>query len=409
MSAFVRWLYPQGARSRIPTIAVTGTNGKTTTSRMIARVMQTENFHTGFACTDGIYINEKLREAGDRAGSGGHHRLFESREVDLGVLETARGALAHSGFMFDWCNVSVCLNVTADHLGQHGIETLDQMAELKRSVLESARDAVVLNADDGYCVGMLPFLSAPRVCLVSMQSAICELVKIPGNTSCFSVLESIDATDWLVLYDGEERLPVMEAGQIPATFGGLAKFNVCNALHAVAACYLMGANLDTIRDALGGFGMSFESTPGRLNFYHGHPFTVIMDYAHNVDGISKLCAFVDELQCSGRKLLMYQARGDVEDVWIKRFAAGPAQHFDHYVCRTHPKYTGPDDQKVLALMKQALMESGVQENQITTTTDTAFAVETMLKMAQKGDLLVFAPGAGQRQDTWHQIISFESG
>jgi cyanophycin synthetase len=156
------------------------------------------------------------------------------------------------------------------------------------------------------------------------------------------------------------------------------------------------------------FNMSFENTPGRLNFYDGHPFRVIMDFAHNADGVSKLSAFVDQLKINGRKLLMFQVRGDIKDKYVKFVATAAARHFDHYVCRTHPVYTGPDEQKVLALMKGALLEAGVKENQITTTTDPAFAVKTMLQMGEKGDLLVFAPGSGQRVDTWNQITSFIS-
>ena len=409
MSGLVQWLFPEKASSRIPTVAVTGTNGKTTTCRMITNIMQAGHFHTGFACTDGIYINNKLAETGDQAGRGGHHRVFESREVNLGILETARGALAHSGFMFDWCNVSVCLNVTEDHLGEYGIETVDQMAELKRSVLESARDGAVLFADDERCIGMLPFLVTPRICLVSMQSGVKELAKIQGNKACFSVLESNDGSEWLVLYDSDQRMPVIEVEQIPATFGGATRFNVCNALHAIAASYLMGMSIETIKEGLHTFSMSFENTPGRLNFYDKHPFTVIMDYAHNMDGISQLSAFVDRLNVSGRKLLMFQVRGDVEDGYIKRMAAAAAGHFDHYVGRTHPVYTGPDEQKVLALIREALLETGVEEHQISTTANPSFAVETMLKMGKKGDLLVFTPGSKQRLDTWRQITSFESG
>ncbi len=409
MSGLVQWLYPPGVKSRIPTVAVTGTNGKTTTSRMITNIMQTGGFHTGLACTDGIYINEKLIEVGDLAGRGGHHKVFESGEVDFAVLETARGALAHSGFVFDWCNVSVCLNVTVDHLGEFGIETVEQMAELKCSVLKSAREAVVLNADDEHCLGMLPFLLVPKMCLVSMQSGVEELTKIPGNTACFSILERVSGSDWLVLYDGGKRMPVIEAKQLPATFGGLARFNICNALHAIAACYLMGMDLEIVKQGISTFCMSFENTPGRLNFYDEHPFRVIMDYAHNVAGISKLSEFVDQLEISGSKFLMFQVRGDVEDEYIEQFAAAAAGHFDHYVCRSHPVYTGPDEQKVLKLIKGSLLERGVSEHQITTTTNPAFAVDTMLRMGGKGDLLVFAPGTGQRLDTWSQITSFESG
>ena len=123
---------------------------------MITKIMQTAQYTTGLACSDGIYIDGELTEAGDLSGAGGHHRVFESNDVTMGVLETARGALVNSGFMFDWCNVAVCLNVTVDHLGRSGVDTLEQMAELKRSVLERARDGVVLFADDEYCFGMPP-------------------------------------------------------------------------------------------------------------------------------------------------------------------------------------------------------------------------------------------------------------
>jgi cyanophycin synthetase len=408
MTGFLRWLYPEGTRSRIPLVAITGTNGKTTTCRMVANIMQAGGFHTGLACTDGIYIEGKLVESGDRSGSAGHHIVFESRNVNLGILETARGALAHSGIMFDWCNVSICLNVTKDHLGEYGVDTIDQMADLKRTVLEAARNAVVLNADDELCIGMLPFLSTPGICLVSIKSGVEKLAHIPGGATVFSVLEDIGGSDWLVLYDNGRRMPVIEAAQIPATYGGLATFNISNALHAIAACYLMGMDLETVKSGIRNFNMSFENTPGRLNFYDKHPFRVVMDFAHNTGSFGELCAFVNRLKISGRKLLMFQVRGDIEDKFITEIASVPAGYFDHYVCRTHPVYTGLDEEKVLALVKDALLDSGVADDQITTTTDPVFAVETMLQMGRKGDLLVFAPGSGQREDTWNQILHFEA-
>jgi hypothetical protein len=130
MAGFVRWLFPEGKKSRVPIVAITGTNGKTTTSRMITGIAQSALFNPGLACSDGVYINGQLMEAGDLAGAGGHHKLLESREVNLCIFETARGGLAHSGLMFDWCDVAVCLNVTEDHLGEFGIETVEEMAVL---------------------------------------------------------------------------------------------------------------------------------------------------------------------------------------------------------------------------------------------------------------------------------------
>ena len=408
MSAFVKWLFPDGAASRIPLVSVTGTNGKTTTCRMITKIMQTAQYKTGLACSDGVYINGELTEAGDKSGAGGHHRIIESRDVNLGVLETARGALAHSGFVFDWCNVAVCLNVTIDHLGSYGVDTLEQMAELKRSVMVRARDGIVLFADDEHCLGMLPGLTAPRICLVSMALPVEELRSISKAASCFSVLEKIDGSDSLVLYDGNHRTAVVTVNDVPATFAGKASFNTSNALHALGACYLMDVDIPTIRAGLRSYEINYETTPGRLNFYDEHPFTVLLDYAHNADGFSKLSAFVDQLEVKGKKVVMMQARADYGDDFVLQLATAAAGHFDHYVCRSHPIYTGPDPLRITALMKGALMNSGVEESQVTTTTDPEFAIDTMLQMGSEGDLLVFTPGVGQREETWKRIVSFPS-
>ena len=405
----IDWLFPEKSCVRMPTIAITGTNGKTTTSRMINHVLMNAGRKPGMVCTDGVFLNGRQVDSGDLSGFTGHLQVLTSKSVDVAVLETHHRGIIHHGFAFEWCDIAVCLNVTEDHLGMDNIESVEQMAAVKQALLERARKAVVVNADDPYCLAMIDSVTAEKICLVSMNLGWEALSARVGNRlSCFCVLESVSGEEWLVIHDQGHRLPVMAADQIPATFDGLARFNVSNAMHAVAASYLAGIDLETVKAAMQIFSMSFENTPGRLNFFDGHPFRVIMDFAHNADGVSKLSAFVDQLKISGRKLLMFQVRGDIEDEYIKRVAAAAARHFDHYVCRTHPVYTGPDEQKVLVLVKGALLEAGVDEHRITTTTDPAFAVETMLQMGKKGDLLVFATGSGQRVDTWNQIISFGS-
>jgi len=392
MTELVRWLYPEGARSRIPTVAITGTNGKTTTSRMITNIMQTGGFRTGLACSDGVYINETRSEAGDLSGIRGHHRVFESPEVNLGVLETSRGALAHGGLAFDWCNVSVCTNVTEDHLGEYGIETVAQMAELKRSVLESAKDAVVLNADDAHCIDMLPFLSAARVCLVSMQSGVEELVMIDGNKNCFSVLEQIGETDWLVLYDGGQRMPIIEVGQIPATFDGTARFNVSNSMHAIAATYLLGIDIESLRTALGNFIVSQSLTPGRLNFFDDLPFRIILDFAHNPDGVRRICEFVDQQNATGRKLIAFSGGSKRTDAQNKRTAQAVAGHFDYYFCKDYEPSKPPKDRFTGPQMQQDLIEEGVPRE---VTTVLTFGKEVVFKIfdaCEPGDLLLFLVG-----------------
>ena len=170
----------------------------------------------------------------------------------------------------------------------------------------------------------------------------------------------------------------------------------------------MGVDIETIRTGLRNYLINYESAPGRLNFYQEHPFTVILDYAHNADGFTKLGAFVDQLEVKGKKVVMMQARGDYGDDFVLQLATAAAGHFDHYVCRSHPIYTGRDPLRVTALMKAALLNSGVEESQVTTTTDAEFALETMLQMGSEGDLLVFTPGVGQREETWERIISFHT-
>jgi len=418
---FVRWLYPPEAACRIPLAAVTGTNGKTTTSRMIARIARAAGFRPGMASTSGVYINEVLQHKGDLAGSGGHHFLFESRSINLGVLETARGALAHSGFMFDWCDVAVCLNVTedGDHIGEYGIETLEQMTALKRSVLERARHAVVLNADYTTCRDMLPFAAGVNVYLASVETGVAEIRDLTGAPSFACVLEEDDDQEWIIFYvpDGT-RQPIMPVTAIPATLEGTARFNISNAQHAVCACHALGLGFDAIRQGLSSFEASFENTPGRLNIYRELPFTVVMDYAHNVDGFEKLFEFTDQMEVPGRRILLLDAGTEWEhrkvpldaDVAIPGvivdFARAPVGHFDHFVCHVDPSVHHSNPAEALALTKAALMDAGVTEEQITMVAENEVGEIQALRMARSGDLVVLTMATDDVDKVWQEIVSF---
>ncbi|NOR20174.1 MAG: hypothetical protein GQ538_08830 [Xanthomonadales bacterium] len=409
VEALLGWLFPGNGSARIPIIAVTGTNGKTTTTRMISHVMMAAGHKPGMVCTDGIYSNGRRVSNYDAGSLFGHADLLTLRGIDVAVLESHHRGILIRGFTFNWCDVAVCLNVTDDHLDEANIRSVKEMAVVKRALLERARYAAILNADDEQCLKMLDYMVADKVCLVSMLSSKDNLSahRSKGHL-CFCVLESVDGHDWVVIYD-RVRLPVMPVTSMPASFDGLALFNVSNAMHAIAASYMVGVNLKDIRSGMGDFNMSFETTPGRLNFYDGHPFRVLMDYAHNTDGMRQLSKFVGQLEVRGKKILMLQARGDIETKYVKGIATAAAGDYDHFVCRAHPLYPGTDKHRTPAVLKDTLMKAGVGEHQITVTTNPIFAVDTMLKMGTKGDLLVFTPGSGQpRLDNWKQIISFKS-
>jgi UDP-N-acetylmuramyl tripeptide synthase len=405
---FVRWLYPPGAQNRIPLGAVTGTNGKTTTSRMITRIMRMAGFSPGMASTSGVYLNETLHKQGDQAGCGGHHILFESREIDMGVLETARGAVANGGFMYDWSDVAVCLNVTHDHIGEYDIDTVEEMVTLKRSVMERARQAVVLNADYSTTRSMLPFSTAISVYLASVESEERVIREFAGESSFACVLEEEDGKEWITLYEPDGfRSAVIPVAAIPATLNGAARFNISNAQHAICACHALGVELEVIRQGLATFEASFENTPGRLNIYQELPFTVIFDFAHNLDGMAKLCAFTDQMEVPGRRILLCSLAGNRTDHEIAQFTRMAMKHFDHFACRSYGKPGGRKPGEVPALMMSTLLEAGVTEDCITLVKNPEDGAHQALDIARPGDMVVLSPAANEIATMWQEIVSFE--
>ena len=404
--AFIAWLFPPGARARVPLIAVTGTNGKTTTSRMVAAVLMQAGYATGLACTDGVYVNGALVASGDSAGVGGHERLLEHPGISAAVLETARGGVLTLGIAYDRCDVALCLNVTPDHLGDRGVDSLEQMAQIKRRVLERASAGVVLNADDPLCLAMAPFPDARRLCLVSMQRPARELAADGAGADCLAVLERIDGAEWLVIHEGGTRLPLMDVAQVPATFEGLVRYNVANALHAAAACHLAGIDHAAIRQGLAGFRMSSDTTPGRLNFFEGLPFRLLLDYAHNPDGVARLCEFVDRIPVTGRKILVFSAPGHNTVPVIAGNERSAAGHFDHYVCFNYQRNVSKGQEDVPRVLADTLRAHGVDSGCIEIESLEMDALEKIFRLARPGDFVVFLSGVSNRPAVRERITAF---
>jgi cyanophycin synthetase len=322
-------------------------------------------------------------------------------------METARGGMIRSGLGYRRCNVAACLNVSSDHLGLRGVDTLEQLAVIKRVPIEIAKDAAVLNADDPLCLQMADYTEAERVCYVTMNPSH-ALVKqhIRAGGEAF-VLEQALNGHMIAIYDGETHTPLLWTHLIPATIEGRAMHNVQNAMFAAALAYNMGISLEDIRHGLRTFDSTFFQAPGRMNIYDEHPFKVILDYAHNAAAVKAICDLVDRFDVEGRKIVVLAAPGDRRDEDIRDIAEIAAGHFDHYICRRDDNTRGRDGDEVPTMLKDKLLEKDIPIDAIEVIPDEQEATRRALEMADTGDLVLILGDNVKR--TWKQIIYFNSG
>src|SRR4051812_31822622 len=397
-------LFPPGTPSRIPIAAITGTNGKTTTARMLAHIQKLAGHHVGLTSTDGVYIDGQRTVPGDMTGPLATRMVLSDPSVDLAVLEIARGGLLRSGMGVRHCDVGAVLNVKADHLGLRGIGTLGQLAEVKRIVVEVARDTAILNADDPLCLKMADYTEATHLCYVTMDPThelVGEHIKAGGRGV---VLESGIKGEMITLYDHGAHIPLLWTHLIPATMEGRAMHNVQNAMFAAAMAFSMGLKLEDIRHGLRTFDTTFFQAPGRMNIYDEHPFKVILDYGHNAAAVEAMCDLVERLDVAGRRICGVSAPGDrrPEDIAeVGRIAAG---HFDHYICRRDDQLRGRKPDEIPELLRKALTSNGVPADQIEIMPEEPLAVHAALQRAGPGDLVLIFGDAITR--TWKQVIQF---
>ena len=402
-------LFPPGSPARVPIAIVTGTNGKTTTTRMIAHVLQMAAVVPGMTSTDGVFIDGRLTVKGDMTGPVGAQTVLRDRAVEAAVLEVARGGMVRAGLGVRRCDVAACLNVTSDHLGLGGIDTLDQLAEIKRIPIEVATDTVVLNADDPRVLAMAEHADADHICYVTMDAEhalVREHVREGGRAV---VLERGVAGEMITVHDGGRHLPLVWTHLIPATLEGKAVHNVQNAMFAAGVVYALGngpldLTLDQIRHGLQTFSTSFYEAPGRLNVFDGHPFRVILDYAHNPAAIAVMSQLVDRMEVQGRRLLTIAAPGDRRDEDVRAMARAAAGHFDRYVCKRDDRLRGRGETEVPEMLRAALLDAGVDAGAVDVVPDEAEAVDHTLALARPGDLVVVLGDKIER--CWDQIVHF---
>lgn len=397
-------LFPPGNPSRIPIATITGTNGKTTTARMLAHIFKLAGHHVGLTTTDGVYIDGQRTAEGDMTGPFAARMVLRDPSVDVAVLETARGGLLRSGLGYRWCDVGACLNITADHLGLRGVDNLDQLAEVKRIVIEVARDTAVLNADDTRCLKMADYTQAKHLCYVTMTTdhlLVREHIRAGGRA--VGLEEGVNG-NMITLYDHGAHIPLLWTHLIPATLEGRALHNVQNALFAAGMAFSMGLKLEDIRHGLRTFDTTFFQAPGRLNVFDEHPFRVILDYGHNPAAVAAMCQLVERLEVKGRRIVVLAVPGDRRDEDIREVARITAGRFDRTICREDDGRRGRAPGEVPEILSAALREAGVPEDRIEVIPDEQEAVDTALRMAERDDLvLIFAD---QLARTWKQITHF---
>ncbi|MBB1286559.1 cyanophycin synthetase [Flavisolibacter sp. BT320] len=325
----VDMLFPNKSNGRIPIIAITGTNGKTTTTRLMAHIVKTAGFVTGFTSTDGIYINDEQVLKADCSGPSSAEVILRDSAVEFAVLETARGGILRSGLGFDQCDCAIVTNVAEDHLGLGGIDTLEKLARVKSVVPEtvSPNGFAVLNADDDLVYAMREKVKC-KVALFSLDESSPRIEEHCAAGGLAAVYEN----DYLLLRIGNHYLPIEEAANIPITFGGRATFNIANALAAALAAYATRIKLGVIREALRSFVPSSENTPGRINVFEFNDFTVVLDYAHNPHGMRALGGFVKTFDAESR-IGIITGVGDRRDEDIIAMGEEAAKIFDEIIIR----------------------------------------------------------------------------
>ena len=347
----IEMLFPKGSAGRIPIIAITGTNGKTTTSRITAHIAKSAGKKVGYTTSDGVYIQNQMMMKGDCTGPVSSQFVLKDPTVDFAVLECARGGILKSGLAFQNCDVAIVTNVAADHIGLGGINSLEQMAKVKSVVPETVfpHGYAVLNADDDLVYKMGKELDC-NVALFSMDENNPRIKKHCDKGGLAAVFEN----GYISIKKGNWKIRVMLVKDIPITFEGKALHNIENCLPAVLATYLFrDITIEDIRSALNSFLPSSSQTPGRLNFFHFKDFTVLADFAHNPHGLRLLCDFISKLNYA-TNIGIISGTGDRRDEDIRELGEISAKYFDEIIIRCDKNLRGRTADEIIGLLKQGI-------------------------------------------------------
>ncbi len=344
-------LYPYGKSARIPIIAVTGTNGKTTTTRLIAHIVKNNGYRVGFTTSDGIYVQNTMLLKGDTTGPVSSEFILKDPTVDFAVLETARGGILRSGLGFGFCDIGVVTNIQEDHLGLSDIHTLDDLTRVKSVVINSVKKTgwAVLNADNEYCVR----IGKKADCNVTYfsrdeKNPVIKAHCKKGGIAC------VYENGFITILKGDWKIRVQRTVLIPLTFGGTVPFMIENVLAATLAAFLWGFRTEDIKISLETFIPSAAQTPGRMNIFDFKDFKFMIDFAHNPDGYKGIKEFLSHID-SPLKIGIIAGTGDRRDEDIRELGKLSAEMFDYVILRQEKHLRGRTEENILSLLKEGIL------------------------------------------------------
>ena len=375
-------MYPQGSNSRIPIIAVSGTNGKTTTTRLIAHMVKTMGYKVGFTTTDGIYIQNRMMQAGDCTGPMSAEFVLKDPTVDFAVLECARGGILRAGLGFHKCDIGVITNIAADHLGLQDINNLEDLARVKAVVAESVLKTgySILNADDELVYKMRKNLDC-NIALFSLDENNPRIIEHCNKGGLAAIAEN----GYVTICKGTWKIRVDKIVNIPLTMRGRAVFMIQNILPAVLSGFIHGFKIEDMRLALETFIPSPSQTPGRMNIFQFKNFEVMIDYAHNPAGFEAIGKFIEKTN-STHKVGIIAGVGDRRDEDIILLGRLSAKMFDEVIIRQDKNLRGRSDREIIDLMVKGIKEIDANKK-ITTIPKESEAIDYAIKNAKKGSFI----------------------
>ena len=379
-------LYPIGSYSRIPIVAVTGTNGKTTTVRLIANFAHQMGYQVGYTTTDGIYIRNKLIYKGDCSGPLSATSILREPFIDFAVLECARGGILDQGLGFDSCDISIVTNISADHLGLNDVETIEDLAKVKKVVPKSTYSGgyAILNADDDLVYAMKKDLEC-NIALFSMdhKNSRIEMHCQKGGTAAYL------KNDNIVIRQGDIKKNFANVNDIPLTMHGTSSAMIQDILAAILAGAFSNFSVSHMAKLLKNFSPSAENIPGRMNLFDFNKFKVLVDYGHNVGAFLEIKKYLEHVKCK-QKIGIIGAPGDRRNEDIMNIGYYSAQIFDEIIIK-HDKYgRGRTNQEITSLLKQGIVkfDPSIDVNIIS---DEQKALEYAIKNVKKGGFIAFFP------------------